>query len=286
MIAEEATRAVAQSIRIFISYAREDLAKAERLHDELAMYPELEPWLDQKKLVAGDDWEQVILGALDKSDYTVLLLSQHAVSKTGFVQREVREVLERALMRPPGERYIIPARLDDCYPVHRELSRLHYIDLFPDWSTGLCLLLQGLGLKQYTHCYVACGVDKGGKAILIPAGAPIPSESDGIKYVNVYRLPAISVGLVPTKGLERDGMQSGIFIKLWTVASADWPRTLYRKSDWRILDEILFPSSRSDSEKELLVEIVTRQWALARELSPYDEDDWRALRKLIQKPTY
>ena len=52
------------------------------------------------------------------------------------------------------------------------------------------------------------------------------------------------------------------------------------------LDKLLFAPTRIEKEKRQLVKLVARYWALAAEQVPYDEDDWRALRKLIQEPAY
>ena len=91
----------------------------------------------------------------------------------------------------------------------------------------------------------------------------------------------IDVAHVPDEGMQREGAQKSLFIKLWTAASVE----SYRKRDWIKMDNILFswPSRRTEAEKRILVELVTQQWALAKQRTPYVEDDWRALRKLIQQ---
>jgi len=89
----------------------------------------------------------------------------------------------------------------------------------------------------------------------------------------------IDVDRVPDEGMQRDGAQKSLFIKLWVAATGD----SYRKSDWVKMDNILFSVRRTDAEKKILVELVTQQWALAKQRTPYDEDDWRALRRLIQQ---
>ncbi len=92
----------------------------------------------------------------------------------------------------------------------------------------------------------------------------------------------IDVDRVPDEGMQREGAAHHLFIKLWTAASVD----SYRKSDWVEMDNILFSIRRTEAEKRILVELVTQQWALAKQRTPYDDDDWRAFRKLIQRLTY
>lgn len=275
-----------EPIRIFISYAREDSSIAEKLFDTLALHPELDPWFDRNRLQPGDDWKRVVLKNLDESDFVLVLLSSHSIGKTGFVQREVREAIERALLRPPNKRYLIPVRLDDCSPVFDELSQLQYLDLFPDWSVGVNSLCEFFGVKHYTHYYVAMGFYKGGVTHpkLVPLGDQITGEYEAVKLVNLEGLPKLDAKLVPDGRMGRQGPQLHRFLKLWTVASTAFPDSLYRKSDWREIDDILFVGSRTDERKRNLIEMVRRQWALAKELAHYDEDDWIAFIRLIQGP--
>src|ERR1700686_2112799 len=102
------------TLKVFLSYARDDVASATRLRDELARHKEIDVWIDNRNLFAGDDWKRAISDRLDESDAVIILLSQRAVSKTGYVQMEIREAIQRALLRPPGRRFLIPVRLDDC----------------------------------------------------------------------------------------------------------------------------------------------------------------------------
>jgi hypothetical protein len=144
------------------------------------------------------------------------------------------------------------------------------LDLFPDWSHGVQALCESFEIKHYSSRYVAVS---GGGAKLLSLNEKLPDN------------------VVPTDRMKRESMQLAVFWKLWTVASACWPQDLYRKSEWRDLDELLFASfassdQRTVEDKRRMIEIIIRQWALAKELRPYDEDDWRALRKLIQNPTF
>jgi hypothetical protein len=276
-------------LRLFLSYAREDLEFALRLRNELAQHPELDPWIDVIGLLPGcSDWESTILNRIDNSDFFIVLLSTRSVSKDGFLQAEMRESLDRARSKPPGQRFIIPCRLDDCTPAFRELSHIQRLDLFPDWSHGVQALCESFEIKHYSSRYVAVS---GGGAKLLSLNEKLPDNVKSVRLVDASSLPKILPELVPTDRMKRESMQLAVFWKLWTVASACWPQDLYRKSEWRDLDELLFASfassdQRTVEDKRRMIEIIIRQWALAKELRPYDEDDWRALRKLIQNPTF
>jgi hypothetical protein len=119
-----------RALRVFLCHANEDKDPVRRLrHQLLAMGTD--PWLDEDKLVPGQDWKLEINRALRRSDIVIACLSKNSVTKTGFVQRELREAIEAASERPPGQIFIIPARLDDG-PVPDSLERLQRVDLFVD----------------------------------------------------------------------------------------------------------------------------------------------------------
>lgn len=124
-------------MRVFISYAREDRESATRLYRLLTKIDGLSPWMDLYNLLPGSEWENEVMRAIESSNLIVLLLSKHSVSKTGYVQREIREAIEKAKLYPPGKISLIPVRLDDSQPAHKELSKLHRVDLFPNWTVGI-----------------------------------------------------------------------------------------------------------------------------------------------------
>ena len=65
---------------VFISYAREDLKHAERLYNELKK-AEFKPWLDKHNLVAGQDWKEEIMDAIENSRFFIPLFSSNSVQK-------------------------------------------------------------------------------------------------------------------------------------------------------------------------------------------------------------
>ena len=64
-------------------------------------------------------------------------MSQHSVSRRGFVQAELKQALEVQQQIPPGKIYVIPVRLDDIVSQEPSLQDLHHIDLFPSYDEGL-----------------------------------------------------------------------------------------------------------------------------------------------------
>jgi sulfatase modifying factor 1 len=130
-------------MRVFISYAREDKATAQRLYDDLKKNG-ADPWLDDENLLPGQHWELEIGKAIKDCDYFLALLSSQSVSKQGYVQEELKTALDILGECPKSRIFLIPARLDDCQPIDEELKGLHFADLFPSYDRGLAKILQAL----------------------------------------------------------------------------------------------------------------------------------------------
>lgn len=267
--------------KLFISYAREDSESARRLFFVLRKQPGVLPWLDSESLLPGARWTDEILNQIESCDFILVLLSRKSVNKAGFVQREIREAIERLQMFPPGRRVLIPIRLEPCEPSHRELRKLHYLDMFPSWDNAITNLFRSIGTRRYTHSFVALGSTQRDACRLAPLGSSYKVPPSQIIPVSLADLPEFSVELVPTPGLWEAGVPRNVFHGLWTRAVIR-KSPLYRKSDWLDLSEIVFADKRSKRDKEKLIRIIKRQWALAREFPGYDESGWLKLHTLVQ----
>jgi len=88
-----------------------------------------DPWLDEERLLPGQDWELEISTAVRQSDAVIVCLSTASVEKTGYVQKELRRVLDAAEYQPEGRIFVIPIRFEPCR-VPEQLSHWQYADLF------------------------------------------------------------------------------------------------------------------------------------------------------------
>ena len=70
--------------------------------------------------------------------------SKEAISKKGYVQRELKEAFKVLDEYPKSQIYLIPVRLDDCKPLDEELQNIHWIDMFPDWRNGFVRILKAI----------------------------------------------------------------------------------------------------------------------------------------------
>jgi TIR domain len=122
--------------RVFVAYAREDLAAAERLYDDLEAAG-FSPWMDVRKLLPGQNWPRAIESAIESSDFFVACFSSRSVDKRGGFQAEIRYALDCARRMPLDHIFVVPARLDECRMPRSIQRELQYVDLFPDWPRGL-----------------------------------------------------------------------------------------------------------------------------------------------------
>jgi hypothetical protein len=106
---------------IFFSYASEDRARVAGIHaqiDELGF----NTWIDTINLVAGQDWDYEITTAIEQAAIGLVFLSNRSVEKTGYVNKEIKRILDKMDLMPEGKVFIIPIRLDDC-AILRRLSK-------------------------------------------------------------------------------------------------------------------------------------------------------------------
>lgn len=128
---------------VFVSYGREDINAAQKLHQELIAAGH-RPWIDTVDLIPGQTWRSAIDSAIKDSRFFLALISSRTVNRSGFVHKEMIEAFEVLDTFPENEIYLIPARLDSCKPAHRRLNDLNWVDLFPDWTAGFQRILSAL----------------------------------------------------------------------------------------------------------------------------------------------
>jgi hypothetical protein len=137
-----------RKLRVFLCHASEDKPSVRKLYQKLLAEAWIDPWLDEEKLLPGQDWDREIEIALEDSDAVIVFISANSVSKEGYVQREVKRALDMAEEKLEGSIYIIPLRLDDS-SLPRTLKKWQFIDFFPTRSVQVAYnrLLQSLKLR-------------------------------------------------------------------------------------------------------------------------------------------
>lgn len=108
----------------------------------------IDPWVDEKKLLPGQDWRAKIEEAVETSDIVIICLSSNSVTKEGFVQKELRYAREIAFEKPDETIFLIPLRLDDC-AVPRGLRFYQWADYFGEQADeSYSALLESLKLRH------------------------------------------------------------------------------------------------------------------------------------------
>ncbi len=128
-------------VRVFLAYAEEDRAHVKKLYDDL-QEAGFEPWMDQEKLLPGQNWPRAIERALELSDFFVGCFSRRSTLKRGHFQCELRYALDLAARAPLEDIFLVPVRLDDCDIPRHIAQRTQYMDLFPDWDHGVRKLIK------------------------------------------------------------------------------------------------------------------------------------------------
>ena len=129
--------------RVFLAYVDEDYPRVRLLYDYL-LAAGFDPWLDKRKLLAGQDWPRCIERAISVADFFIPCYSRRAALKRGQFQKEVRQALECAARMPLEDSFVIPVRLEECNVPRRIRSELQYVDLFPDWKAGAEKVVQAI----------------------------------------------------------------------------------------------------------------------------------------------
>jgi len=78
---------------VFVVYVQEDTCTVERLCDALEAHG-LDPWIDRRKLLPGQNWPRSIEDAIEATDFVVACFSQHSATKKGGFQAEIRYALD------------------------------------------------------------------------------------------------------------------------------------------------------------------------------------------------
>jgi len=137
-----------KDLNVFLCHAKDDKSQVSNLYSRLRDKG-FTPWFDEESLLPGQDWDLVIQRQIKQSDVVIVCLSSRAVSKRGYVQKEIKQALKVADEQPEGMIFIIPVRFDDCI-VPDSLSRWHWVNLFDENGFDkLTLSLDFIGNKRW-----------------------------------------------------------------------------------------------------------------------------------------
>ncbi len=132
-----------RKLKVFLCHSKDDKPKIRKLYNRLVA-EDFDVWLDEVKLIPGQDWDFEIKRAVRNSDTVIVCLSNSSTTKEGYIQKEIRFALDVADEKPEGTIFLIPARLEDCNVPDR-ISRFQWVDLFE--RNGYSKLTESLHLR-------------------------------------------------------------------------------------------------------------------------------------------
>ena len=137
---EVSAPAVTNALRVFLCHASPDKPKVRELYQKLTAEG-FDVWLDEETLLPGQDWQEEIPRAVKTSHVVLVCLSRTAVTKVGYLQREIRFALDVADEQPEGSIFLIPLKLEDC-DIPTRLSRWQWVNV--DMDGGYVKLMRSL----------------------------------------------------------------------------------------------------------------------------------------------
>jgi uncharacterized protein (TIGR00725 family) len=115
-------------LRVFLCHTSADKPTVRDLYKQL-IADGTDAWLDEEKLLPGQNWDFEIRNAVRNSDVVIVCLSSKSVNKEGYVQKEIKLALDVADEKPEGTIFIVPVRLENCLVPDR-LSTYQWANLF------------------------------------------------------------------------------------------------------------------------------------------------------------
>ena len=128
-------------LRAFLCHSSSDKEAVRQLYRRLRA-DGIWPWLDEEDILPGQVWAQEIRKAIRSCDVVLVCLSRSSIGKVGYIQKEIKDVLDVADEQPEGTIFMIPVRLEPC-EVPDRIGRLQWVDLF-EGDTGYERLVRSL----------------------------------------------------------------------------------------------------------------------------------------------
>src|ERR1700690_1155506 len=98
---------------VFLSYAREDTAAAQRIAEALRSHG-VEVWFDQNELRGGDAWDAKIRKQIKECALFLAVVSAHTQSRhEGYFRREWKQAVERTHDMAEGVPFVMPVVVDE-----------------------------------------------------------------------------------------------------------------------------------------------------------------------------
>lgn len=128
-----------ERIRVFLCHSKGDKEYTQDLYNRLLALG-CDPWLDEEKLLPGQEWEKEIPRAIRNSHVFLVCLSAGSVTKRGFIQKEIKLAINVAEEIPEGDIFIVPIKIQPC-DAPDQLSKYQWLEVY---NYGYSKLIESL----------------------------------------------------------------------------------------------------------------------------------------------
>ncbi len=136
-----------RKLRVFLCHSSQDKPIVRELYQRLNAEGWIDPWLDEKKILGGQDWDFEIQKAVRNSDVVLVGFSKESINKEGYIQKEIKLALDVAEEKTEGTIFIIPVRFENCLLPAR-LSKYHWVNYYePDGYRQIIKSLQSRAIS-------------------------------------------------------------------------------------------------------------------------------------------
>ena len=129
------------SKKVFLSYATPDFEAAKKLYDDLR-HAEVDVWLDRYSILPGQLWKEEIKKAINTSKFFLMLLSENSINQPGYLEVELDYEFEKFDEISDEGKILIPVRLNEFEINNARLRKLSWINLSPDWESGVKKIIE------------------------------------------------------------------------------------------------------------------------------------------------
>lgn len=192
-------------LKIFLAHSKDDKSKVREYYRRLVI-DGFDAWLDEEKIIPGQEWDAEIRKAIRTTDAFIVFLSKSSITKEGYIQKEIRMALDIADEKPEGTNYFIPVRLEECV-VPSRIGRFQWVNLFE--REGYKKLKEALEFRgkdlNIRFTLEELRFTENGDTVRIPILGPIatgpfmfaPIPSNNFRDTEEYKTVEISQSLLP-----------------------------------------------------------------------------------------
>lgn len=135
-------------LRVFLCHSSEDKTLVRSLYWRLRNEQNVDPWIDEEKIIPGQDFDLEIKKTMRESDIVIICLSKESIKKEGYVNKEMKFAINISDEKPEGTIFLIPLKLEkiDEFEIPERLRHLHWVNYYD--KTGYNELINSLKLRM------------------------------------------------------------------------------------------------------------------------------------------